>query len=895
MVRVLLEEGGLPKRSWGYAAQHAANIMNMTLRDEESTVTPFERFYRRRPLWQMLKPFGCRAVAYINKDKQAKGKLGVRGRPGRYAGFNPTNNSHLLLHDGKDGSVGHLAIEAVHVDFHEGGLLPKSLPMQEEEEDDDDETKLMMDEAKESKTSSDADGPGWRVKDLEQAMSPSWRTNDAHDGAGWRVKDLEQTPAPGWKMSEVEQVATSGGRSQTAPKDDGDEDDDEDDGKRLRLRNPASADADEDDNQGGDVTMSSTNDEQDEAQARASPLSPTDSGGGVAMEENAEYDLSVDSGGGNEADGEKQPRRSTRSKKESQRYAEDFFTVVDQDEDEDDDAQLNTLAVESLFTIEDDEKEEDDEDLQLHAKFALMESLDDRTQDEPDVRKVYTDPQWRKAIQEEMDSLEAAGTFERVRIEELTQQERESAIESTLKLKRKRNEHGKVVRWKARLCARGDQYDSDHVFGETFAPTPKLATIRMVLFVMAALSLSSFQLDVKSAFVQACLLESVYLIPCREAGLPPGTILRCLKSLYGLPQAGANWYQLLKKTLLSAGLTESVHDGCLFYLKKAGSILLCLFHVDDLIFVGPTQLVQGVVRVIQAAFPTTGSPTINHYTGMTVTHHEKTIGISAGAYIDGCMNRFGLQHDPFVRVPITARLNPRQEQEPRAPKKLYQAMVGSILWLARLCRPDIAFASHELCRHTSEPGATHLKAAQRVMQYLRATRDYGLVIPKNAALELSVHCDADFHRVGSRKPTTGIIVSLGTVPIDWRVKTQTRVACSTFESEVTAAFGASRKAITWKRFLQELQLCHGGPVPIYEDNQAVTYYASHTSTEEKMEHLPAQYHFIKECQREGQIRLTPIASRENIADVLTKPLPASQFEQFREALHVHRCERESVG
>jgi hypothetical protein len=879
MTRVLLQQGCLPKRCWGYAAMHAVNIMNMVVKDPATGITPYERFYDRAPLWHMLKPFGCRAVVHINKERQERGKLGARGQVGRYAGFNPVNNTHLVLLDGKDGSVGRHAIEAVHVDFDEEGIIKWAPQSVEEREPHHEQT---------TSTSSQADE---FVRDVLNSGPVTWITSpeSVNVKPGWQLQDTEQASGLDARLK----TGTSHGNGNGDGKSEasGAVCNETGDGTSGAVCNETGEEKSETSGAvccepghagGGAVCNDTSADESGEAHVSMAlddekdPLNEVNPS--RFMEDGGAVKMSVDSGGGQQADlsdsgggnpqarsdsedtkadekttsaDESLPRRSARGRQENTRYAQDFYAV-------------------SLLTI------------------GEVKSLDDHDQDEPDVRKVYHLPEWKAAINEELKSLEAAGTFELVNANDLTEQERKSAIESTLKLKRKRNEYGKVVRHKARLCARGDQYDHAEIFGETFSPTPQLSTIRLVLYVMAALSLATFQLDIKSAFVQARLLESVFLIPCKEAGLPPGTILKCWKSLYGLPQAGANWYHLLRDTLISAGLTESLHDRCLFYLKQAGTILLVLFHVDDLLLVGPTYLIKKIVGKIQSRFPTTGSQHINHFCGMAVRDHGDTVSISATAYIDSCLERFGLQSEPFVRVPIIERLLP-EDSEPRAPVRRYQELIGSILWIARLCRPDVSFACHELCLHTSNPSVRHMKAAQRVFQYLRTTKHHGLVIPKRAALDLMVHCDADFHRVGARKPTSGIIVSMGKIPVDWKSKTQTHVACSTYESELAAAFEATREAVAWKMFLQELQLCHGGPVDIREDNQAVTYFAGHTDTDEKMKHLPVKYHYIKEQQREGQIRLVPISSKLNIADVMTKPLPSSQFELLRDGLCVRSC------
>jgi hypothetical protein len=850
MSRTLMCQGNVPKRCWGFAAKHAANLLNMLVR-AESGLSPYELFHGRKPLWHLLKPFGCRAVVHVNKERQDRGKLGVRGLPGRYVGFNPINNTHLVILDGKDGRIGRKAIEAVHVDFDTHGILRWS-PRVVNEVD----TKSPVNRADMND-----------VVRADELVEPAFISNQNAKSADELIREDQELKQPGAGLQDGFTVRKEHGQEDMADK--GSNIQENEDAKSSMMDERAQSEktwlsgtgqenealqSEQNDrssvtqHNGSSVIVSLKSDEKMDPNEEMPMREMPHSGG----DEEMAVEMAVSGGGKHEAlteDDEDKSRRSSRARKPNNFIAMNFYSIDE------------------------------------------LSDLDNKSNDEPEVRKVFQQPEWKAAIAEEIQSLEKAGTFEKVRLEDLSERERASMVETTIKLKRKRNEEGKIVRYKARLCARGDQYDPANIFGETFAPTPRLSTIRLVLYLVAALTLDTFQLDVKSAFVQARLLESVFLIPCREAVIPSGVIFKCWKSLYGLPQAGVNWYRLLRDTLLAGGLTQSVHDGCLFYLKQAGTIMLVLFHVDDLLLCGPVYLVQKITSYIQSRFPTTGSRQISQYCGMGVKDHGDSISITASAYIETCLQRFNLQSAMPVRTPITERLEPRQEDENKAPVKIYQEMVGSALWIARLCRPDVQFAVHELCAHTTNPSEKHLNAAIRVFQYLLATKEFGLKIPKRSQMELSLFCDADFHRVGNRKPTSGILVMMGGVPLHWLAKSQTLVACSSFEAELSSAFEATREAVSWKMMLEEIRVLHQGPVEIHEDNQAVVFFSSRSDSNEKLKHLPQKYHYIKECVQEGKVRLVSVSTKANLADLLTKPLVANQLESLREALHIQDCSK----
>jgi len=59
-------------------------------------------------------------------------------------------------------------------------------------------------------------------------------------------------------------------------------------------------------------------------------------------------------------------------------------------------------------------------------------------------------------------------------------------------------------------------------------------------------------------------------------------------------------------------------------------------------------------------------------------------------------------------------------------QKLYESIIGSLLYLAVATRPDIAYAVEVLSKFNFCPTVTHLIAAKRVLRYLKGSSDVGL-------------------------------------------------------------------------------------------------------------------------------------------------------------------------
>lgn len=56
----------------------------------------------------------------------------------------------------------------------------------------------------------------------------------------------------------------------------------------------------------------------------------------------------------------------------------------------------------------------------------------------------------------------------------------------------------------------------------------------------------------------------------------------------------------------------------------------------------------------------------------------------------------------------------------------YQQLLGSLMYLSVLTRPDISYAVNYLSQFDKCHIETHLKHAKRILRYLKGTRNFGL-------------------------------------------------------------------------------------------------------------------------------------------------------------------------
>lgn len=196
---------------------------------------------------------------------------------------------------------------------------------------------------------------------------------------------------------------------------------------------------------------------------------------------------------------------------------------------------------------------------------------------------------WMKAMEKEMASLVEKKVFDLVPLPK-----GKKAIGCRWAYKTK-YVYGKVERYKARLVAKGYLQRKGVDFHETYAPSTRAETIRILMSHMAQEAWESRQMDVMTAFLNSLLQEEVYLKQPEGFVDPehPTWVWRVRASLYGLQQAPREWNTMLTKKLISDGLDQSKHDPVLFTKRENGKVVgAVIAHVDDLYVTGEPSFVS---------------------------------------------------------------------------------------------------------------------------------------------------------------------------------------------------------------------------------------------------------------------------------------------------------------
>mgnify|MGYP001405694973 FL=1 len=497
---------------------------------------------------------------------------------------------------------------------------------------------------------------------------------------------------------------------------------------------------------------------------------------------------------------------------------------------------------------------------------------------------------WKIAVEEEIGSLEGMGTWD---LEDLPGGRK--AIGCRWVFSRKTDEHGNIIRYKARLVAQGfaQKPGIDYELDGVFAPVMRFETLRTVLALSATNGWVLFQSDVKSAYLNGHLTEEIYMRQPPGFDDGSGRVCRLRRSLYGLKQAGNVWNREFNSAMREMGYTQLKSDPCCYIRRSPTSTSILLLWVDDILgSASDDEEAERVQAELSKRFEVHSTNRPGMLLGMKITQNDddESISLSQSHYIDSMLRRFGLEDSNSVSTPLDPHVDldsldtpSKIEPDTSRASGLYATAIGSLLYAAMGTRPDIAYATHRLAQFTRNPQPKHWTAVKRVLRYLKGTKDLALTFggpPNDWIPEISTYCDADWASNADRKSISGYVVLLAGGAIAWSSKKQTSVALSTAEAEYVATTHVAKQVLWFKHLFDELGIPRPTTSTIFTDNQAAIAIAHHPEYHARTKHIDIALHFLRDHVQSRSLNTVYVNTRDNLADILTKGLARPLHEDL---------------
>lgn len=503
------------------------------------------------------------------------------------------------------------------------------------------------------------------------------------------------------------------------------------------------------------------------------------------------------------------------------------------------------------------------------------------------------DPKWKDAMTKEHESLMQNDVWELVELPK-----GRTAVGGMWTFAVKRGSSGEVLRYKARYVAKGYSQIYGQDYDETYSPTVKLSTVRCILACAAQEKCNVDQLDIKTAFLNAPIEEEVYV--CQPVGFQEmgsgGTTLYCKlkKSLYGLKQAGRNWYLTISDYLKLLGFKESIYDHCLFVNCMDQKRSYVCIWVDDLIYFSTDPEFSSTFRSqITQKFDISDQSKLSWFLGMKVDiDADGSISLSQKQYICDLLDKFGMSDCKALSSPGPEKVSltkadcpePESDEHRQMKENDYRSLVGSLNYLSNTTRPDLSFVSGALSSFLNNPGLAHWTFAKHVLRYLKGTSELKLTYRSDSdGIRLVGYSDADYGgHIDSRRSTSGYCFSVqkSSGVISWRSKLQTTVALSTAESELSAATAGAQEAAHLCGILGDLGWPQTPPMTLFCDNQAAIAMSRNPIQHGKTKHFAIKLSYLRELCAEQFLVLEYLSTDNMPADIFTKCLGRLKTVQF---------------
>ena len=437
-----------------------------------------------------------------------------------------------------------------------------------------------------------------------------------------------------------------------------------------------------------------------------------------------------------------------------------------------------------------------------------------------------------------------------------------------------------------------------------FAATPPLEALRLLISHAASNRKQGYKIlvmDARKAHLHAYADREIYVELPPEIRRP-GFCAKLRRCLYGTRDAPARWEAYLAQELVKAGFTRGGASACCFHHKQRD--LRCIVHGDDFVFVGSEESLKWIEEQMGKSFlvKVVGKLggdesdlkelcilnrvlrwTKNGITYEADPRHAELL-IKSLAVGKRQVRTPGLKRKTSgVEASVDDDLEFADEDEPltAARASLFRSCAARANYLG-MDRPDLAFASKELCRRMSAPREGDLEALRRLAQYLlHAPRIvYEFKWQEHGALKAYV--DTDFAGcLATRRSTSGGCIMHGSHLIKHWATTQKVVTLSSGEAELAGVVKGVGEALGLQSYARDLGTDY--QIEVHADSSAAIGICRRSGIG-KVRHLAVGQLWVQEKLRAKEFSLYKVLGLDNPADMLTKHISGDELQKHQTAV-----------
>ena len=275
--------------------------------------------------------------------------------------------------------------------------------------------------------------------------------------------------------------------------------------------------------------------------------------------------------------------------------------------------------------------------------------------------------------------------------------------------------------YKSRLVARGDLERNNNL--RTDSPTSSQLFLNLIISFSACTKQPLRGGDISAAFLQGTGITRMLALKLPDGGVPDddvaiGSLMLCEKSVYGTRDAPRGFWKGLHDSLIQCGLKEICTEASAYFLPGEPGHVRGLLgtHVDDLLWCGGKEMDQVMSEVQKHYnFRTTASEEFK-FCGRIIKQQKDGLYLTCPSVLD---------RTKAIYVHPSRK---GQRAEAATPQEVSQlrSVVGSLSWLARVCRPDLSFQVNQLQSFQQNARVEDLIVANKLLSYALKTKERGI-------------------------------------------------------------------------------------------------------------------------------------------------------------------------
>jgi hypothetical protein len=515
----------------------------------------------------------------------------------------------------------------------------------------------------------------------------------------------------------------------------------------------------------------------------------------------------------------------------------------------------------------------------------------------------------KEAILDEIKNMLQYKVGHYVNFKDIPKSKRSNILHSFMFLKHKETPDGKYDRTKARMVGNGAN-QKEHMYDLISSSTVALASVFLIMNIASMFRCILASFDIKGAFLNAKFGpkdETTYIRVSKEIAIiwieldPTAAefvddrgelILELDKFIYGLKQSPYKFQVHLTDTLRDLGYVQQTHDECLYTKHVGDKFSVISTHVDDILQATNDQSLYHQLRdgLIAKYGEITCNERADSYLGMSIARSKcgRFIKLTQVGLINKLLEKHPECNTGNVRTSAAEDIFdiPSEENATTATparKTEYLSLVMTLMYLARLTRPDILLPVTYLATKTHCVNEKDFVHAVRVVRYLRCTKDLGVILNCDS-LQVQCIADASYGTHIDGMSHTGFILALGNNKsyVHARSGKQKVAATSSTEAEVIGMVECMKMGVWLRNIITNLHIVDLSSILLAQDNQSVLFMLEELSKNKRSKHILTKVCYARDLVMSGIVDAYYLFTEEMTADILTKPKTARFFIYHRD-------------